>query len=390
MLAEALILATSFQIGPFYQQRADFSALRPFVSSEGATTDVLWPVFTSHRDWWRFCFFTHWQSYPDGGYQFEIMPLWWNGVGEKGRRKKEKEKSEEGKSEEGGDCYWGFFPIWGSHPHILAMYDVEFALWPAWMRYRMPRKSADGGWMTSNAVLFPFFHWRDDGSWGAWPIYGTAHNRSDDHWYALWPIWNRKTSFPDRDTGGAGSSWMLWPLCGHVDREREDQWLFLPPLFSWAETRSKTWAERGNSAPEIRLRCPWPLFEVERNASRERTSAFPIYEHIVNYSYRDHAETSRITRFGWRLVEILPEETRIFPFYVGGSGYTRIWPFWETSPNKDGSSSSRLLALFPIRWVDSVDRNWAKFWTFYESDSNPVCTEHSLFWGLIRWRTING
>ena len=362
MLAEAILLATAFEVGPFYEQRNDYTAVRPFASAEGETTDVLWPVFTAHRDWWRFCFFTHYQSYPDDGYQFEILPIWWNG--------------REGKGE--GDSYWGLFPLFGSHPHLLAMYDMEFALWPAWMRYRMPRRSADGGWMTSNAVLFPFFHWRDDGSWGFWPVYGVSYNRADTHRYALWPFLNWKTCQADRDTSGAGFAWMLWPLFGRVDRERESQTLFLPPLFSYAETPDG-W----------RGRLPFPFVELERLPARSRTSFFPLYEHIVNYSYRDHAETDRITRFGWRLVELLPNETRVFPFYVNGDDYLRVWPFWESSTARDGTSRGRFLALFPIRWVDAVDRNWSKFWTFYEKESNPVCTYHSLLWGLIRWRTVN-
>ena len=84
MCGNALLLALAFQVGPFYEQRSDFAALRPFWSREAETTDVLWPVFTAHRDWWRFCFFTHYQSNADGGYQFEVMPIWWNGR-EKGR-----------------------------------------------------------------------------------------------------------------------------------------------------------------------------------------------------------------------------------------------------------------------------------------------------------------
>ena len=48
----------------------------------------------------------------------------------------------------------------------------------------------------------------------------------------------------------------------------------------------------------------------------------------------------------------------------------------------------RFLALMPIRWVPPVDRNWAKFWTFYENESTPLYTDHSLLWGLIRWRTL--
>ena len=90
-------------------------------------------------------------------------------------------------------------------------------------------------------------------------------------------------------------------------------------------------------------------------------------------------------------MELLPDETRVFPFWTSRSddSYFRLWPFWESSRNKDGSESSRLLALFPIRWVDSIDRNWAKFWTFYESETNPVYADHSLLWGIFRWRTFN-
>ena len=372
MFAEALVLAAAaFEILPFYQQKTDYAALRPVWSSEGETTDVLWPVFTSHRDWWRLCWFVHEQDYPEGGYQFDVLPIWWNG-------------RERGDSEP----YWGLFPIWGGHPHVLMMHDWRFCLWPVWMQYRMPRPK-ESRWMTSNAVLFPLFHWRDDGSWGLWPVYGSSHNRADDHWYALWPLWNCKTSFPDRDTGGAGTSWMLWPLFGRVDREREQQWLFLPPFFSFAETSSRLRTEHGDSAPNMRLRCPLPLFEMERGTDRDRTSVFPLWEHIVNRGYSDGAETGRITRFGWRLVELLPDETRVFPFWVSrpDDSYFRLWPLYESSRDRHGVSHGRFLSLFPIRWVDGVDRNWAKFWTFYERDRTPVDTRHSLLWGVIRWRT---
>ena len=376
MFAESLILAAAFEVLPFYQQKPDYAALRPLWSSEGETTDVLWPLFTAHRDWWRFCWFVHEQDYPEGGYQFDVLPIWWNG----------REKGVE--AGERSDLYWGLFPIWGSHPHLLTLYDFEFCLWPVWMRYRMPRPK-ERRWMTTNAVLFPFFHWRDDGSWGFWPIYGNSHNRADDHWYALWPLWNWKTSFPDRDTGGAGTSWMFWPLFGRVDREREQQWLFLPPVFSWAETSSKLKLERGDSAPDMRLRCPWPIFEWESGLKRDRISVFPLWEHIVNRKYSDGAEDGRIMRFGWRLVELLPDETRVFPFWVSrpDDAYFRLWPFYESSRDADGVTHGRFLSLFPIRWVPGVDRNWAKFWTFYERNETPVDVRHSLLWSIIRWRT---
>ena len=368
MLGKLLLLATAFEVGPFYEQRpdADYRAFRPFYAVEGDTTDVLWPIFTAHRDWWRCCFLIHDQNYSDGGHQFEVMPLWFNGS---------KARRADGETVD----YWGLFPIYGYHPHIALMYDLRFCLWPVWTQYRMPRPG-EHRWMTSNAVLFPLVSWRDDGSWGVWPLCGFSHNRADDHTYALWPIWNWQTARADRDTAGAGHSWMLWPLLAHVDRERESQWMFLPPFFSYAETPSG-WLGR----------FPLPLVEIERRDARHRTSVFPFYERIVNYRYLNHAETSRLTRFGWRLVEILPDETRVFPFWVSrdDDAYFRLWPFWESETVAPDVRRGHALSLFPIRWIDSVDRNWAKFWTLYEYEANPVETRHSLFWGLISWRTEN-
>jgi hypothetical protein len=40
-----------------------------------------------------------------------------------------------------------------------------------------------------------------------------------------------------------------------------------------------------------------------------------------------------------------------------------------------------------VTWVDSIDRNWSKFWTFYERESGGGTSKHSLLWGLIEWRT---
>ena len=382
MLSEVL-LAAAFQIGPFYEQKQDAAALRPLWASEGQTTDVVWPLFTSHRDWWRFAFFTHWQS-NDKGYQFDLMPLLWCG-------------------RQADEVYWGLFPLYGRQPHVLLLHDVDFALWPLWMRYSMPRaRMRDAGraegteplaHMRTNAVLWPFFHWRDDGSWGFWPLYVCNRQRASYHQTALWPLFTWASYDADRDTAGAGSSWMFWPLFGKVSREREDQWLFLPPLFSFARTRSAR-QDVANDASDVRYRLPWPLFEYESTARRDRLSVFPFYECLTQKSYSagsSSAAPAAYTAFGWKLVELYPDETRVFPFWVsrGDGSYFRLWPFWESSRGEDGVTRGRFLSLFPIRNVPAVDRNWAKFWTFYERASDPVGTDHSLFWGIIRWRTTD-
>lgn len=371
----SLILAAAFQVLPFYQQEPaeDFWALRPVVSHEGGTTDVLWPVFTRHRDWWRFCYLVNWQRQAETGdcYQFSVVPFWFSG-----------------RDRETGP-YWGLFPIYGRHPHIAMMYDFRFALWPLWHRYRMPRGR---GWLVTDSVLFPFFSRRSDGAWSVWPFYGVNYRRESDHRYALWPLVTWASYREDRDTAGAGSSWMVWPLCGRVRRERESQDMLLPPFFSVASAWSRR--RRGEAAADappdsLRVRCPWPFFEYERTPSRRRVSVWPLYERVRWLSFdREKDEEGNVTRFGWKLVEIYDDEVRVFPFWTsrGDGSFFRVWPFWESGRAGD-VTEGRFLALFPVRWVPAIDRNWSKFWTFYENRSCPLYTDHSLFWGIIRWRT---
>jgi hypothetical protein len=350
------LLAAAFQVGPFYEQKADYAALRPFYSREGEVTDVLWPVFTKHRSWWRFCYILNDYEQPDGQSQFTVFPFWWHG-----------QDRQSGK-------YAGLFPIYGRHPHVAFLYDFEFALWPLWTTYRTPRASKNE-WMRTDAVLFPFFHTRSDGSWGIWPLCGLGRQRESEHRYLLWPFITWANYQPDRDTSGEGLSSMFWPICASVKRERETQVMVVPPFFSYARTDSA-----------CRWRLPWPLVEVEYGVKRNRVSVFPFYERTEDFDYAKRKPVNKVTRFGWRLVELYEDETRVFPFWKNGRGHFRLWPFWETFSTEDGGKNSRALALFPIRNVPAVDRNWSKFWTFYERYELREHTEHSLFWGLIRWR----
>ncbi len=367
------LLAVAFQVGPFYQQKPaeDYWALRPLVSQEHSTTDFVWPVFTSHDDWWRFCYIVYWQGRQSpGGYQFAIVPVWFNG------------------RDDNGAAYAGLFPIGGYHPHIAMLYDFKFALWPLWMCYRMPRGRE---WLVTNSVLFPFFSWRSDGAWSFWPLYGVNYQRESDHRYVLWPVATWASYREDRDTAGEGWSWMFWPVYGQVRRQRESQDSFLPPFFSYA----RSWSRRGPAgaaSPQdrppdsVRVRAPWPFIEYESTPARRRVSVWPLYERVVSLDYSAGAESATVTRFGWKLVELYDDETRVFPFWASGRGHFRLWPFVDTEEAGD-VTRSRFLALFPIRWVPAVDRNWSKYWTLYENESTPLYTDHSLLWGIIRWRT---
>jgi hypothetical protein len=353
----SILLALSLQVGPFFEARENFHALRPVYAVQDETLDVLWPVFSKHDSWWRFLVLAHYREGDDGSYQFSLSPIWFNGMSGTGQG------------------YCGLFPIAGYHPHIGMMWDLKFGLWPIWTQYKNPRPS-ENKWMETNSVLFPFFSYRDDGSWSVWPFYGVNHRRESDHRYVLWPLVNWALYRADRDTAGSGYSWMVMPFWGRVKREREDQTFILPPFISYAKM--------ANGA--FRLRAPWPLFEKENNKSRERFSVWPFYERTVDYGFKTSEKRSEVTRLGWKLVELYDDETRVFPFWVSSKNYFRLWPLYDSS-TENGVECSRVLSLFPIRHVPQIERSWSKFWTFYERRKCVHGVEHALFWGIFNWRS---
>jgi len=372
VLAELLIFA-SLQVGPFFERSDDMLAVRPVVSAQSGEVDVLWPLFTFHKDWSRCFYFAHYQKRDDMSYQFDIMPLWFNG-----------------RSREGAG-YAGLFPFYGYHPHIFSVTDLQFALWPLWTRYSVFRREAPDGKLVTNTVLFPFFSWRSDGAWSVWPVYGVSKKRESVHKYLLWPLFTWASYENDRDTAGEGFSWMFWPICGNVSRARETQRLLLPPFFSYAATTGGTNVS-GRSGPHFRVRSPWPLFEMEHTPSTKHFSFWPFYSRRVNFDYAGRGKETFVTRLGWKLYENYNgEEVRIFPFLVKrkDGAYFRFWPFYESEKDGgEGVARSRFLSLFPIRHVPAIDRNLSKFWTLYESEEDPVCIYRSMFWGLVRWRSV--
>ncbi len=366
-MLSSLLLASTLQIGPFFEKGPDSLALRPIMSYDETAVDVLWPVFTKHRDWWRFCYIINYQSHSNGeGHQFSFLPFYFSG-------------SYPDKGE-----YMGFFPLYGRHPNIALFYDLEYVLWPVWMRYKTPRGNSS---VETSNVLFPFISWSSDGSWGVWPFYGIKYHRESEHRYAFWPFSTSALYQSDRDTSGAGYSWMVWPFYGEVVREREKQVMMFPPFFSFAETSSSLFrGGKPSRHTSIRVRSPWPFFEYEDSLSRKRISIFPFYESVKNYSYKEGATEKSVKRFGWRLVELYDDETRVFPFWVKSKEYFRLWPFCEVETS-GGVKKSRYLSLIPIRHIPAVDRNLSKFWTIYETRSSSDYVDHSALWGLIRWRT---
>lgn len=362
-----------------------FWAFRPFYSQvrapETTERDFLWPIGTCHsRDealWWRAFFLAYGDDHAgcEPSWSFNLLPLVFFG------------------RDRLDGPYGGLFPVYGRHPHFLLMDNWRFLLWPIWMDY-------DVVGIHHGAVLWPIVTWKENQSRsiGVWPLFGHSRLRESDHWYGFWPIATWARYDEDRDTAGAGYSWMFWPVYGNVDRAREAQHLFLPPFFSYVHTpHARRW------------RLPWPLVDVELGRRRNRVSVWPFYERLDAFPYAGEAPSAEehTRRYLWVLVEdselksATTLETRFsfFPFFTRERRYvkekngelrevaafTRVWPFWR-SESEGGFIRRRVFDLVPVRHAEGFDRNWAPFWTFWESEGvEGGSTDHSLLWSIIDW-----
>ena len=339
MLLQTFLLfggSGDFNFGPFFERDSQkgFTAVRPLWSSTPRTEDFIWPLGTWHSGgedsfWYRFLFLVYGHENS-----FNLFPFWFSRT-----------------ERESGEFNWAAFPFYGNHPHLLFMDDIRFVLWPLYMEYSVKD-------VRSHAVLWPFLSWKDSPreAIGAWPLWGRSKLRESTHSYLLWPIFTFAEYLEDRDTSGRGASWMLWPLYGEVNREREMQRLALPPFFSYART-PQTW----------RLRCPWPLVDIERGPKRDRWSVWPLVEHSVQKQRLDGAVDDDIWRFGWQLVEKTNDRFNLFPFFTKEKDFLRVWPFWSRRI-EDGREIVKVLDLIPIRHAEGFARNWEPFWSLYSSE----------------------
>lgn len=380
-----------FRLGPFFEWNSQEGAatrlaVRPFFAWEKSSFDsrdkdmeVLWPL--SHFGWrgdefhWRVGL-SFWREEDvherfSRDYSFITPPLWVNG-------------------RDDNRNYWGLFPVYGKMPKVFLVEEVQWALFPLWLRYRTG--GSQGVWR--DYFGWPFFSLKYDDDktrWALWPLYGTKKERGFKARFVLWPFWNDRT-FNARNHNGYG--FMLWPLVERVNTDTEQSYGLLPPFFRYTETTSDA----------MLLRCPWPLFE---RYTDPKESTWKVW--------RFWGMTHRGTRDGWWLlhpivqkkqqktVNLQTRSFRVWPFYtheesygfdVHGEAhlqtrYFRIWPFYSSAYNDREGLKRKGLVLFPIRDVPVIERNLAPFWTFYTARQTLESDEvlHELFWGLIWWRT---
>lgn len=379
------------RLGPFFEWNSQDGeltkfAIRPLFAWEASDfdardkdMDIVWPL--SHFAWrgpafsWR-VLMSFWREDDihnrlSRDYSFTSPPFWINGRDE-------------------GESYWGLFPIYGRVPKLFLVEDLQWGMFPFWLRYRTG--GSKGVWR--DYFGWPFFSLKydeDKTRWALWPLYGTKKERDFEARFALWPIYNDRTfTLPNHQ----GTAVMVWPLFERVDTNTEQGFGLLPPFFRYTTTTSGA----------TLLRCPWPLFERYTDPKESTWKVWRIW-----------GTTHRGSRDGWwalyplalekeqRTENLYTHTFRFWPFYTNEvsygydrrgeahlqTRYFRIWPFYSSAYNEREGLKRKGLVLFPIRDVPAIERNWAPFWTFYAARQQPGSDEilHELFWGLIWWRT---
>jgi len=328
-----------------------------------------------------------------------------------------------------------WFPI-GGHVEELLSYDkLDFVLWPIWTR------SERRGTVTHH-VLWPLFSWTtapDGGGWRAFPLAGhTWAEDRYDRWFGLWPVVNVSDENLRASPEQHEHRWTVFPLYGEVERGSYRSRSFLWPFFGYAEDpETGFWAWDG----------PWPLVRIMRPGDEDRspfspgkggvsrTRFWPFWSNyrgdgldstyylwpLFNVRDEDYLEEQR------RAVTLVPLWSSFATVKRDGevAGYQKLWPLYQY--DREGETRRLLFpALNPLwRWPD-LDEHYSWLYEIYNSERTPetvrtrsflglyrrekdpdedrlsvaglyarrkyslegeVVREHSLLFGLLRWRT---
>lgn len=413
-------------VGPFFQRErlaeAGHWAVPPLCSSgydTGADRedfDFLYPLLTYDRAGSEYRWqFLQWLSFSGGEDQagtaarrFTLFPFYFQ------QRSALPEQN-----------YTALWPVWGRVRNRLFRSEIEFALWPLYVKTvklsgpaalpEFPPALAGGqrageaaGGVTTWNYLCPLVHVRRGeglAGWQVWPLAGAEHQT---------PL-TRTNGFGEVETvGGHEKRFVLWPFfleqtlgIGTESPEHTVAWL---PFYTRVrspgrDSDSYLWP-LGLTITEDRARgyrevdAPWPLVVFARGEGKTTTRVWPFYSHAAStnresgfllwplYKYnRLHAPPLEAERT--RVLLFLGSDTVERNAETGAARRrTDVWPLWSHRREADGSSRLQVLApLEPLLPTNrSVERNYSPLWSLWRSERNgPTgASSQSLLWNLYR------
>ncbi len=369
-------------LGPLFEFTTDedgrrFWAVRPFFSNtvdpeaEKTVQDGLWPVFhrSTFRDesfWWFLTAVGMNRDIRDSDSQSRlwILPFFFQG------------------RDRQGEDYWAVFPFGGSIHDFLGRDEIDFALWPLWIRSSV-------NYVETTDVLFPIFS-RTEGKgierWRVFPFYGQSKHR--DRFFKqfiLWPFWTRAEYYYE---GSSGSGYILFPLFGRIDLEDQESWLVLPPFIRVQKGQrmnlvNAPWPFVQYASGEQEKLYLWPLWgSKEMHGTWSRFFLWPIF-------WRQHFDRGdAVTKRFLGLPFLYFDTTRPRGGGPAEGGdpdpdslSRKIWPFFSYRAEED-AARFRLLDLWPLKQTPAIERNYAPLWTLYRWERVGEAREQELLWGL--------
>lgn len=285
-----------------------------------------------------------------------------------------------------------FFPLGGTVHELFTFERVDFVLWPLFTRTEQQGR-------VSWHLPWPFIMVRtgpDGGGWRLWPLVG--HSWVDDRydrWFALWPVFNFNRENLKSSPRYHERQWSIFPLYA---RRTQGSWssnTVLWPFFGYSsDDATGFWA----------LDAPWPLvrFQVpgderlvplpNKQGAYTRRRLWPFYSY-----YEGDDMVSRW--YAWPLVNRRHEEYEdgerdalaVYPFWQqwdredgsGGRAFRKAWPLYQYE--REGEVESHLFPqLSPFWYWPELDDHYAWLYALYDADHGPGVTREHALWGL--WR----
>jgi hypothetical protein len=329
------------------------------------------------------------------------------------------------RSADSNQNYTALFPLYGHLKNRLFRSEIDFALWPLYVKTIKHRGSGSVGaddlvpvglpWaevhrdeIATYNFAAPFFHLRyGDGlrGWQFWPVAG--HERKVVT--TRTNVWGDFESVP-----GHKKSFIAWPFCIWQTRDIGTTNIshfsaFLPFYASLRsplrDSTSYLWPlgltltdDRGAQYRETDFL--WQMFVCARGEGKTTTRVWPLFGHSHNdrietdfylwplYKHR-RAHSDAVERERTRLLLFLYSDTKTKNLLTEKDARrVDLWPLFSKTRDFDGNTRFQMLALgepfFPHN--KSVTRNWSPLWSLWRSENNPNtgASSQSLIWNLYR------
>jgi hypothetical protein len=338
--------------------------------------DFLWPLGTGRfseqsRRWRAALAFHTWragESSESDATSWGLIPLVWGGQTAQ------------------SEAYFALFPAGGTVRDLVGYERISFALFPLYL-------STAKGESRNQAILWPIFS-RTTGpveKWRVFPLVGAARSEHSKRHFYLWPlVHTAETSSPRRQT--TSSAIFVFPFYGRAKTQNAageqvfHSWSLLWPFFSGAEGEdfrrlTLAWPFYRSSSREgkrpSRTRYFWPFYGHASNQVRDyRFVMWPFWQHTSHGNDTNGSDFRYLLPFYWSFEHNAPgKPTRKF---------RQLWPFWKSDVQGDERHCS-VLALWPQRNAAPIERNYAPFWTLYQSRRTSAGIRRDFLWGLFQY-----